>query len=107
MDNEILKMCFDDLTYAVVRQAIKDYYKSCYPRVNDPPKYRPMSDEEYRRWLNKVERDRKVRLKELEEFFRSDFYRMRMSLNGDELMDSIRIRRRHQLPLFGRNLEDE
>lgn len=89
------------MTYAVVRQAIRDYYFKCYPPFTDS-KQMPSEDiSEYEWRVKNQEKRRKAERRSLRDFFLGEFYSRRMpNLKGEVMMEVIEQRRRHLVPMF-------
>jgi len=101
MIQDELRENFEELTFAIIKQAIWDYYKKCYPWFTDSPHMPSETEQGYISRLKRIEKKRQAERRSLQDFFLGDFYSRRMpALKGTVLMEEIEIRRRHMLPLF-------
>ena len=71
----------DNLRYAIVRQACRDYYAMAFGKENTYSK------------------------KQIEAFFRSDYFKMLCSIPAQVLIDEIKYRAKNKLRLF--RIEDD
>lgn len=102
---------FDELSVAIVRQACKDYYKTCIPKTYNRPKHKktgePYSDSEYEEYCSQKEMKRKRRKAECEIFFKSEWCRALSKADGKSLMKFVYDKRERGLPLFEKEEEEE